>query len=290
MARKSKKGKNTVRIDFSQTESGGILPESDARLKVLSVEHKDNDGDGTLIWKWEITGCSNKALVGRVFSDRTSLSDGSLWNLRNRLEALQVEIPSEPQDLDLDDLADRELEAHIGSREWQDRTYINLTDYLPVGVDSESDDEDEEVEVTDRKRGKKEEPTSKRKGKKVEDEDDEDEDESPKSKRKGKKVVEEDDEEEEEEKPARSKRKSKVEDDEDEEEDEDEDEKPKSKKNSKAADQYSEDDVREMDPKGLASLVKKHKLDVDLDDYSTNRKKAMAVIDALEEEGLLEQE
>lgn len=51
---------------------------------------------------------------------------------------------------------------------------------------------------------------------------------------------------------------------------------------------YSEDDVQEMSEEELEKLVKKHKLDVELDDLKTLRKKQNAVIDALESEDLIE--
>jgi hypothetical protein len=44
-----------------------------------------------------------------------------------------------------------------------------------------------------------------------------------------------------------------------------------------------------MDEDELADLVKEHKLDVDLDDYKSLRKKVAAVIGELEEKELLEE-
>lgn len=50
----------------------------------------------------------------------------------------------------------------------------------------------------------------------------------------------------------------------------------------------SADEIDEMDEDELWKLIDKHKLDVDLDDYKTLRKKRNAVIDEADERGLLE--
>jgi len=59
---------------------------------------------------------------------------------------------------------------------------------------------------------------------------------------------------------------------------------------SKKADveKYDADEVKEMSVKDLAKLIKKHDLDVDLDDFKTDKKKAAAVVSALEDESLIE--
>lgn len=89
------------------------------------------------------------------------------------------------------------------------------------------------------------------------------------------------------------------------EEDEEEEEEPPKKKRKKKASKkkatkkkgrkkksktYSSDDISEMDEEDLLGLVDEHDLDVDLDDYRTLRRKAAAVIDELEEKGLIEDE
>ena len=104
--------------------------------------------------------------------------------------------------------------------------------------------------------------------------------------------LDDDEDEEEEEKPAKkSKRKAKQEEPEDD-EDEEEEEKPKAKAKSKEKPKkkagVSEDELNEMNEDELADLIEQHDLDVDLDDHKTLRKKRNAVMDALEEAGLLD--
>lgn len=101
-------------------------------------------------------------------------------------------------------------------------------------------------------------------------------------------------EEKEEEKPSRGRRRSSKEDDDDETE-----EKPRGRSSrgsrrssgksgkGKSAD-VTEDEVNEMSEEELEDLIEQHDLDVDLGDFRTLRKKKAAVIDALQEAGVIE--
>ena len=57
--------------------------------------------------------------------------------------------------------------------------------------------------------------------------------------------------------------------------------------NGKGKAKVTEDEIREMDEDDLASLSKKNKLDVDLDDFKTISKKRTAVVEAMEQADLL---
>ena len=93
-----------------------------------------------------------------------------------------------------------------------------------------------------------------------------------------------DSDEEEDEKPARG-RKSKAKD-----EEEEEDEKPAKGKKSKKLPQLTADEIQGMDEDELGEVIEKYELDTDLDDFKTLRKKAAAVIDAMEDGGHIEEE
>ena len=76
-------------------------------------------------------------------------------------------------------------------------------------------------------------------------------------------------------------------------EDEDEEEeKPAAKKSrirkAKKPALLTEDEVLEKDEEELATLIEENELEIDLDDYNTLRRKRSAVIEALEEKGLIE--
>lgn len=112
--------------------------------------------------------------------------------------------------------------------------------------------------------------------------------------------LEEADDEEEEEKPA--KKSSKKSDDDEKparrsrrsaKNDDDDDEIPELKKStrkSKKLPKLSGDEVSDMDEDGLEDIVEQYGLDLDLSDFKTLRKKAAAVIDALDSAGHIEEE
>lgn len=96
--------------------------------------------------------------------------------------------------------------------------------------------------------------------------DDDDEEEKPKGKKKaGKKDEEEDEEDEEEEKPKKGAKKGK----------------------KKALEAVSAEEVKAMDDDEMGELVEKYELEVDLSEHKTPRRKASAIIAALEEKELL---
>jgi hypothetical protein len=174
MARKSKKTSTSVTLDFTGVTSNTLLPEGDYRLKVLEVKNESNSDEGSLKWLWEVVKAEDKKLIGKTFSDFTNLAPQSLWNLKQRLEALNVDVPDSELEIDLEELVDLELEASLTHREWEDRKYNQLGSY--VSVDGEDEEEEDEK------------PAKKRK--KVEDEEDEDERPS-RVKKKSKKAKEE---------------------------------------------------------------------------------------------------
>jgi hypothetical protein len=104
-----------------------------------------------------------------------------------------------------------------------------------------------------------------------------DEEEDDRSSRRRRKKKDDDDG-----KPSRRRKKN-------DDDDDDDDDGKKSSRSKKKGKKVSGDEVQEMDEDELADLVKEHKLDVDLDDYKSLRKKVAAVIGELEEKELLEE-
>jgi hypothetical protein len=104
----------------------------------------------------------------------------------------------------------------------------------------------------------------------------------------------EEEEEEEEEKPVRGRKKKPAA--KDEEDEEEEEEKPKrgaAKKKArgkKELEALSADEVKAFDEDEMAEVVEKYELEVDLDEHKTPRRKASAIIAALEEKELLSDE
>lgn len=246
MARRKAKS-STLSVDFSNTESKLKPGEYLATVEEVSVETSQSNTE-YLKWKFKIDG-------GGIAYYNTSLQPQALWNLRNLLEALGVEVPNSAMDIDLEDMLGRELMVLIDMEEYEGKKRPKMTDFWPA---------DEKTNKIEYKKGKDED---------VEEEDDEDEDPAPRKKSSKKSKVDEDDEEEveedEEEEPApRKKSSKKVE--------EEEDEEP----------MYSVDDIDTADEKQLATIIKRHKLKIK--EGGNLRRQRANVILALEDAGLIE--
>jgi flagellar biosynthesis GTPase FlhF len=265
-ARKASK-KKTVSVNFTGVESRVLLPEDDYHVKVSEVTKEEGSKGDYLKWVFEVT--EGKFEGNKVYFN-TSLTEQSLWNLKNLLTTLGVEVPNDELDIDLDELVDLEMMAAIAHENYEGKRQARLVDFYasdesaPAPADEDEDEEEEE------KPAKK---SSKKSSKKDEDEEDEEDEE----------------EEEEEAPPAKKKRgrpaKAKAED-----EDEDEDEKPAKKakgKKAKKLEPMDASEVQDLDEEELEEVIEKYGLDVEIDELKTLRKKVSAVMDALEEAGML---
>lgn len=178
----------------------------------------------------------------------TSLVPKALWNLKSLLEALGAEIPDEAFDLNPAD-------------------YVGMT--CMVSVEFDTYNGKRQSKIVDFWEAEEETP-KKGKGKK--------EDEDEKSAR-GRRSSKKDEEEEEEEKPARGRRRAAK---------DEEEEKPSRGRSKSKKSGISREDLDDMDEDGLEEVINEHDLDVDLSKYRTLRKMKVAVIDAAEEAGILE--
>jgi len=249
MARKKKASNSTVRVNFKGIETRKTPPEGDYVLRVLEVaSEKSQSGNDQLIFTLEIDRGEYK---GTKLWFYCPLQENSLWKLHAFLTALGVDAPEDEMDIDLSELVDLEVVGVLTHETYQGKKRAKMTDFDSIENYAGEDDEDEKP-----KKGKK--------SKKAADEDeDEDEDEKPAKKSKGKKSKSD--------------------------EDEDEDEKPAKKaKGKKKPAKLDRSDVEDMDEDELQELIDEHDLDVDLDDYKKLPKKVAAVLEALEEEDLLE--
>lgn len=143
MARRSTK-KKTVTVDFTDVESGGggvKIPEGSYRMKVVKVE-EDESSAGNDMFKWTFQGVEGKA-KGKTFYQYTTLNDEALWKLRSLLEALDVEVPDGPMDIDLDDMIDRELIGIVQDDTYQGKTSSKMMDFEPIDGDGEEEEEEE---------------------------------------------------------------------------------------------------------------------------------------------------
>lgn len=235
-----------LKVNFSGVEARTAIPDGQYHARVAEADLEEGAKGPYIKWVFEIMEDKYK---GRKVFTNTSLTDQALWNLRNLLETLGVEVP-EDEDMDvqkdiIDASVDLELMVRIENEVWDGKERPKVTDYTPIDETAEVDDSDEDEE-----------------------EDEEEEEKPAPAKKKDKKAAakkEEPEEEEEEEE----------EDEEEEVEEEEEDGK------------MTADEIREMDEKELGDLVKTHKLKIDLSKISKAGKRLAAVIDAMEAKGLL---
>ncbi|OXE37536.1 MAG: hypothetical protein CGW95_01070 [Phenylobacterium zucineum] len=265
MARSSRRAaanKRTLRVDFTNAgQTRFTPPEDDYLVEIVKVNKgESSSGNDQLEMDFKVLDGKHK---DKQFRQWFSLVDQALWKLAGVLRSAGVDIPEEVVDLDLDDIEGRKLQVTIEHREYNGDVKADIRDSASLEEVEEGDDDEDE----------------KPKGKKSSKRDDDDEDEKPARRSRSSKK---DDDDEEEEKP---KSKSRRRDDDDEEE-----EAPKSKKKSKKLPALSGDEVSDMDEEGLEDVIEQYGLDVDLSSYKTLRKKAAAVIDALETAGHLEEE
>lgn len=137
MAR-SKKKSRIVTIDFEGVEAGGgsfHIKEGSYRMKVLEVEQTESD-KGNDMFKWTFEGLEGAA-KGKKFYVYTTLNEEALWKLRQLLEALQVEVPDGPLDLDLDEMVDLELIGIVSDDEYQGKTVSRMNDFESVDGEEE---------------------------------------------------------------------------------------------------------------------------------------------------------
>jgi hypothetical protein len=275
MAR-SRKSKTSVKVNFKGVESRQTPPEGDYIVEVLEAKSgKSGNGNEQIEFALEIAKGKYKGTKLWLYCP---LQENSLWKLHAFLTALGQEVPEDEMDIDLSELVGEQCVGVLTHEVYNGRKRAKMTDFDSLenySGDADSDDDEDDDDDTPKKGKKSKSKKSSKKKSRDEDEDeddeDEDEDERPAKKGKGKKSKSDDDEDD----------------------DDDEDEKPSKKSKSKGKKKpkkLSRDDVEDMDEDELQELIDEHDLDVDLDDYKKLPKKVSAVIDALEEEDLLEDE
>ena len=227
MARRSsssRKKSRIITVDFSNVEdSQKLVAEGEYICKVVDIEQKEGDKADYLAWKFEIL---DGDFEGSFLYTNTSLSEQSLWSLRNLMECMGFEVEKKSSDIDIDEFIDSEVGLYVAHDDSYDgRPRSKVTGYFEVKEEKEEKKPDRKSERRARGNGKEEKATTTRRGGK-----------------------------------------------------------DKKEKKLEALDSA---DVADMDEGELEEVVDKYDLDVDLEEFKTNRRKANAVIDALESAGHL---
>jgi hypothetical protein len=254
MARQAREARRTskkagIRIDLSKVGKA-FEPGKEYSIKV--VECTLEDGQRAPYFNMKLAGLEPEYESSFMYH-KASTSESSLWRLRPLLEAFGMDVPDGPMDLSPDDFVGCTAMCTTYLDRWDGGSSVRPEDFFPLDGDVDMTDDEDEAE---------EEPAPKKRAAKAKEE------------------------EAEEEKPARkSRRSAKAEEPEDESEDEPAPKKRGAKKKSAG---ITEDELNEMNEDELEDLVEQHELDVELSDHKTLRKKRNAVLDALEEAGLLQ--
>lgn len=156
MARASRnaKAKTSVKVDFTGVEASGNHPEGRFLFTVEGVpEIKTSDNSGNDYINWKL-----KSSMGMVWH-MTSLAPQALFNLRNVLESLGLEVEQSAMDLDLTELEGLTCGGEVEHEVYGGKKRARLIDIFP------------ESELEEREEG--EEKPKGGKGKKVEEEEEE---------------------------------------------------------------------------------------------------------------------
>jgi hypothetical protein len=234
MARRPTRGKSRIiTVDFSKAEDRKLVDEGEYAVKVVSVEEKEGDKAPYLAWQLEVL--DEGKFEGTTLYNNTSLSDQSLWNLRQMMECMGFEVKKKATDIDLDEMIDAELGVVVTHEDYQGSARSRVSDYFELEEEAAAPAPKEKVtRATRRTRGRDGAANG-----------------------------------EEPEKPARATRATR---------------RGGKKDKLEAMDSA---DVAEMNESELEDIVEKYNLDVDLEESKTLRRKANAVIDALETANML---
>lgn len=96
--------KGIVKVDFSNVSEGGgfRVPAGEYIVKVKNVEQKVGQDSGKPYLNWELEIISgDKSAKGKTLYYKTSLQPQALFNLRNVLIALGVDVPKKAMNIDL---------------------------------------------------------------------------------------------------------------------------------------------------------------------------------------------
>lgn len=191
MAKKRNKKKNVLKVDFTNVEPGGKVPEGDypVVVKEITVEESQN-GNPYLKWVFSVADGRHK---GKQLYHNTSLQPQALFNLRNTLEALGMEVPQKAIQLDLDNLIGLKAAVAVEVEQYQGKERSRVVEVFPLEELIEDDEElEDDDELEDEEYEDEDEEYEDEEEEEYEDEDDEDEELEDEDE-------EEDDEEEEEE-------------------------------------------------------------------------------------------
>ncbi len=283
MSKKSKRGKKgkSVKINFKGVETRKLCPDGDYPLVVKEVSQEEGDKAPYWSWLFQVNKGDHKGVQAY---HNTSLAPQALWNLKNVLEALGMEVPDSSLEVKLSELPDLECGATLERTTWENKSKMQIVDFFPLDdlEDDEDDDDEDDDDEEDDDKGKEESDDDEEE----EEDDEEDNEEITEEEIKGMSSDELDELVDDNEidvdlegiKGIKKKRQAVI-DALSEDDDEDDDEED--------SDELNEEEVKAANTARLNELIEDNELDEDLVDVKPVKKKRREVIKALKKADLL---
>lgn len=124
------------KLDFSEVEDTPEILPGKYLVKVKSIEKKE--GSEYPYLQWELTIVSGKG-KGLNIRHITSLKPSALFNLRNTLVALGLNVPKSAISLDPDKLIGRQMGVEVTMRPYEGKDYPNVKKTFPASEFSKED-------------------------------------------------------------------------------------------------------------------------------------------------------
>jgi hypothetical protein len=138
------KSKNKVKVDFTDVQGSVLIPEGDYRARVGEITVEESDNGKYLKWVFR-TIDDDKKLNDKPVYYNTSLLPQALWNLRNVLETLGVDVPDGPLEIDLEELIDLECIISVVWEKYEGKNKAKIADIQPLSSrDGDAEVQDDE--------------------------------------------------------------------------------------------------------------------------------------------------
>ena len=121
--------KKSVTVDFKGVEGRMKVADGDYELEVDEVTQEEGDKAPYFKWKFKVTGPDS---TGAALYHNTSLAPQALWNLRNLLEALSIEVPDGALEIDLTELPGLTVGGSVVNEKYEGRDSPKLVDFFPL--------------------------------------------------------------------------------------------------------------------------------------------------------------
>lgn len=145
--RRSSAGSSEVIVDLSGVEGrkiGRVPPDDYAVRVVKAINDKSPEKKSPRI-HFELEIIDGKQKGKHLFHD-CYLTDGSLWKLRNTLEAMGEPIPSKKTKLNLKGYKGKEFAVTVDEEEYDNKKKSVVVDTFPLEDLMSSDNDDEELD------------------------------------------------------------------------------------------------------------------------------------------------